>query len=337
MRSIMQDYKKFSLLCIVVVLLGCQSEQRVQRTTGEALGTTYSILYSDTTPNSVVLDSIDAVFLRMNQSMSSYWSNSIISKVNRDEKVQTDSDFRRVFKTAQIVWKETNGYFDPTVGALVNAYGFGPEKPLAHINATAIDSLLAITGFEKVTLSENGHIIKIKRNTFLDFNAIAKGYAVDALADMLLSLGYADFLVEVGGELFARGKHPVKKTSWRVAIDHPKQNVDRTYIATLSLHNKGLASSGNYRKFRTDADGNKYVHTINPKTGIPVKSEILSTSVLASSTMLADAYATALMAMPFAEGKSLINRLEDVEALWVLAVKDTVQVVTTEGFKVELQ
>ncbi len=186
-------------------------------------------------------------------------------------------------------------------------------------------------------MEENGTVSKENKNIYFDFNAIAKGYTVDALATMLTSLGYENYLVEVGGELFAAGINPEKEIPWRIAIDHPEQRETRAFIATLPLQNQGLASSGNYRKFRTDAAGNNYVHTINPKTGKPVKTAILSTSVLAPNTMLADAYATALMAMPFEKGKILIEILNDIEAAWVLAVNDSVQVITTPNFTFELE
>ena len=332
MRSIITDCKKFSLLAFAVILSACQNEVKVQRVQGDALGTTYSILYADIKANESVLDSIDAIFLRMNQSMSTYWPSSIISEINRGEAVVTDADFKTVFRASKLVWEQTNGYFDPTVGALVNAYGFGPEKPLAEIDTKTVDSLLNITGFQRVSLADDGTVLKQNKNIYFDFNAIGKGYAVDALANMLRSLGYENFLVEVGGELFTAGINPEKEVPWRVAVDHPKQQGTRAFIATLPLQNQGLASSGNYRKFRTDAQGKKYVHTINPKTGKTVQSNVLSASVLASSTMLADAYATALMAMPFERGRSLIDSLNDVEAMWVLAVKDSVEVVSSAGF-----
>ena len=336
MPLIIQDFKKYSIWFFAFLVFGCQSEPKLQRAQGDALGTTYAILYADTSPNEVVLDSIDAIFLRINQSMSTYWPNSIISKVNRGEEVQIDVDFKNVYSAAKKVWKQTNGYFDPTVGALVNAYGFGPAQPLAVIDNNVIDSLMSLTGFSKLSLLEDQVIQKQNKHIYIDFNAIAKGYAVDALAEMLKSLGYSEFLVEVGGELFASGIHPEKQKPWRVAIDHPQQEVERSYIATLSLQHLGLASSGNYRKFRIDAQGTKYVHTINPKTGKTVKSNVLSSSVLAPSTMLADAYATALMAMPFDKGKALIDSLNEVEALWVLAEKDSVRVVATKGFDFSL-
>lgn len=334
---IIQGCKKYSVVVIAIFFLACQNEITLQRTQGEALGTTYSILYGDVKENPIVLDSIDAVFLRVNQSMSTYWPNSIISKINRGETIKADADFKVVFRTAQEVWQQTEGYFDPTVGALVNAYGFGPTKPLDTIDDKAIDSLLSITGLYRISMLNDATVHKANKSIYIDFNAIAKGYTVDALAKMLESLGYQNYLVEVGGELYAAGIHPQKNTPWRVAIDHPSQQKARSFIATLPLKNQGLASSGNYRKFRTDTNGIKYVHTINPKTGKSVKSNILSTSVLASNSMLADAYATALMTMPFQKGKVLVDALEGVEAFWVLAVKDSVEVVASDGFTFTLQ
>ena len=337
MPSILMGLKKYSFLLLLLAIASCQTQDKMQRFQGDALGTSYNVRYFDTAPSERVSDSIDAVFLRMNQSMSTYWPNAIISKVNRDEPVTTDADFKKVFQTAKDIWQQTDGYFDPTVGALVNAYGFGPAKSLKEIDQATIDSLLKITGFDKVSLLPDGTIKKTHKNSYLDFNAIAKGYAVDALASMLQSLGYTQFLVEVGGELFASGLHPEKEKPWRVAIDHPKQDTARTFIATLPLQNQGLASSGNYRKFRMDASGKRYVHTVNPKTGETVQSNVLSTSVLAPSTMLADAYATALMAMPYEQGKTLISNLSAIEAMWVLAVNDSVQVVATPGFTYDLE
>ena len=329
--------KKYSFLLLLLAIASCQTQDKMQRFQGDALGTSYNIVYFDRASNEIISDSIDAVFLRMNQSMSTYWPNAIISKVNRDEAVTVDADFREVFQAAKNIWDQTDGYFDPTVGALVNAYGFGPAKSLEQIDQATIYSLLNITGFDKVSLLPDGTIKKAHKNTYLDFNAIAKGYAVDVLARMLHSLGYTQFLVEVGGELFASGLHPEKEKPWRVAIDHPKQDANRTFIATLPLQNQGMASSGNYRKFRIDASGKRYVHTVNPKTGKTVQSNVLSTSVLAPSTMLADAYATALMAMPYEQGRTLISNLSAIEAMWVLAVNDSVQVVATPGFTYDLE
>jgi thiamine biosynthesis lipoprotein len=331
MRLIMQAYKKFSFFLAFLLVTACQSEPSLQQIQGDALGTSYSILYLDNQPNASLVDAVDAVFLQMNQSMSTYWPNSLISKINRGEVVKIDTDFERVFNAANKVWTQTGGFFDPTVGALVNAYGFGPDKALSGITSKKLDSIMRFTGFDKLQLLDES-IIKSDPRVYLDFNAIGKGYAVDELAMAVENLGYTDFLIEVGGEIYAKGIHPIKKAPWRVAIDHPEQNTERKFIATLPLTNKGLASSGNYRKFRTDANGNKYVHTINPKTGKSVKSKVLSSSVLAPTTMYADAYATALMAMPFEQGKALIESLAEVEALWVLAEKDSVRVVATKGF-----
>lgn len=336
MPSITQAYKKFSLLFLVLLLVACQNEPALQRIQGDALGTTYSILYVDNQPNETLAEAVDAVFLRANQSMSTYWPNSIISKINRDEAIKTDKDFRQVFAAARAVWQATDGFFDPTVGALVNAYGFGPDQALPSITVAVLDSIMQFTGFEKLRL-QDGYVVKEDPRVYIDFNAIGKGYAVDELAKALENLGYSNFLVEVGGELFAKGVHPLKNMPWRVAIDHPEQNAKRKFIATLPLQNQSLASSGNYRKFRTDASGKRYVHTVNPKTGETVQSNVLSTSVLAPSTMLADAYATALMTMPYKSGKEMIQGLEGIDAMWVLAEKDTLVVTSTSGFVFDRQ
>ena len=180
--------KKYSFLLLLLAIASCQTQDKMQRFQGDALGTSYNVRYFDTAPSERVSDSIDAVFLRMNQSMSTYWPNAIISKVNRDEPVTTDADFKKVFQTAKDIWQQTDGYFDPTVGALVNAYGFGPAKSLEQIDQATIDSLLKITGFDKVSLLPDGTIKKTHKNSYLDFNAIAKGYAVDALASIAVPL-----------------------------------------------------------------------------------------------------------------------------------------------------
>ncbi len=237
MPSITQAYKKFSLLFLVLLLVACQNEPALQRIQGDALGTTYSILYVDNQPNETLAEAVDAVFLRANQSMSTYWPNSIISKINRDEAIKTDKDLRQVFAAARAVWQATDGFFDPTVGALVNAYGFGPDQALSSITASVLDSIMQFTGFEKLRLQDD-YVVKEDPRVYIDFNAIGKGYAVDELAKALENLGYSNFLVEVGGELFAKGVHPLKNMPWRVAIDHPEQNDKRKFIATFHYKTK---------------------------------------------------------------------------------------------------
>ncbi|MGB1185581.1 MAG: FAD:protein FMN transferase [Flavobacteriaceae bacterium] len=319
MRSIMKVFNTYSLF-VVLAFVGCTSNTEPQRLSGYALGTTYNITYFDTRANPNLVPAIDSVFYVLNKSMSTYIKNSDISKINRgDDQVVVDHHFKAVFNASKAVFTATQGFFDPTVGSLVNAYGFGPEEGLATLTASDRDRLLALTGFEKVTLLKEGRILKTNPNIYLDFNAIGKGYAVDVLSSMLEKrFGYTNTLVEIGGELQAKGKHILKNSPWTVAIDTPNENiVERDLLRTLTLQNQALATSGNYRKFRIDEKGNKYVHTINPFDGTAQPSKVLSASVIAADCMTADAYATALMSMPISKIETL--PLDGIEYMLVLA------------------
>lgn len=319
MRSIMKVFNTYSLF-VVLAFVGCTSNTEPQRLSGYALGTTYNITYFDTRANPNLVPAIDSVFYVLNKSMSTYIKNSDISKINRgDDQVVVDHHFKTVFNASKAVFTATQGFFDPTVGSLVNAYGFGPEEGLATLTASDGDRLLALTGFEKVTLLKEGRILKTNPNIYLDFNAIGKGYAVDVLSSMMEKrFGYTNTLVEIGGELQAKGKHILKKSPWTVAIDTPNEDAaERDLLRTLTLQNQALATSGNYRKYRIDEKGNKYVHTINPFDGTAQPSKVLSASVIAADCMTADAYATALMSMPISKIETL--PLDGIEYMLVLA------------------
>jgi thiamine biosynthesis lipoprotein len=323
MQLIMKAFKTYSVALIVFLFIGCQSNIQVQRVTGYALGTSYSVTYFDTKTNPEVLPAIDSVFYALNKSMSTYIPNSDISRINRgDQQVVVDHHFKTVLKKSQFVWKTTYGYFDPTVGTLVNAYGFGPENRIDSMTASVRDSLLTLTGLQKVTLTADDKIVKENPNIYIDFNAIGKGYAVDVLVELLHDqFRYENILVEIGGELRAVGINSIKNTPWTVAIDTPvNDNEKRDYLRTLQLSNQALATSGNYRKYRIDDAGDKYVHTINPLDGRAKASSILSASVIASDCMTADAYATAFMSMPL----SLVDgfSIEGIEYLLVLSSEE---------------
>lgn len=304
---------------LLLFLAGCSPVVNQQNFSGYALGTTFTISYFDTEENAKLSAAVDSVFYVINKSMSTYIPNSEISKINRgDIRVSVDTHFVNVFDKSISVWKNTLGYFDPTVGALVNAYGFGPGKSLDIVTPSLRDSLLAFTGLDKVTLTNDYRIVKQDPRLYIDFNAIGKGYAVDVLCDLMNQLGYQDFLVEIGGELRTSGIQQMKNSPWKVAIDHPEQGDKRTFLKTLSLSNKALATSGNYRKYSVDSlTGERFVHTLNPHTGTARPSKVLSASVVANDCMTADAYATALMAMPL-EYVSEID-LQDIEYFLVLA------------------
>ena len=247
-------------------------------------------------------------------------ARSDISKVNRgDSLLKVDIHFQKVYNAANHVWKKTEGYFDPTVGALVNAYGFGPEKKIKSITESKKNDILKYTGWNKIQLTPKNTIQKKDPNIFIDFNALAKGYTVDLIANHLRKNNVTSFLVEIGGEIVAEGKSPRTGNLWKVAIDNPKQGKNREFIRTLSLKNQALATSGNYRKYKIDErSGRRIVHSINPKTGNPFPTNVLSTSVISSECMIADAYATSLMVMPFEKGKAMVNRELDIEAFWII-------------------
>ncbi len=191
---------------------------------------------------------------------------------------------------------------------------------MTNINKLQRDSLMQITGWDKIQLTPDHRIRKEKPAIYIDFNALAKGYTVDVIATYLSQLGSKNHLVEIGGEVVAKGSNPKSGAAWKIGIDKPNEAGERSLQSILTLRNEALATSGNYRKFRIDeVTGEKYVHSINPLNGSPVRSKVLSVSVKASNCMLADAYATALMVMPFDQGKTLIESNTSLSAYWILS------------------
>ena len=335
----MMDLLKFRVFkLIVIIVLGglfnsCEEVFVENRQTGSALGTTYSILFYDTQARNFETE-IDSVFTAINHSMSTYIPDSDISKINAgDSSVVVDVMFQEVFNLSKDINARTEGYFDPTVGVLVNSWGFGPGKQI-ELDSTRVDSLLHFVGFDKVRLNEDATISKMNPNIVFDFNAIAKGYAVDRLGALLKAKGISNYLVEVGGELVAKGKNLVKNKDFVVGIDDPQANDRSTPIAKINLRNKGLASSGNYRHFRADPiSGVKYVHTVDPITGYTKNSNVLGVTILGSTCAEADAYATAFMAMDLEKSTSLILNKKDLEALIVyIDGNGAVKQFRTKGF-----
>lgn len=336
---------KFRLLIITFLslLASCKSEKNnnfvLKQETGQALGTSYSILYFAAAEMTSVEKSLDSIFTVVNKSMSTYITTSDISKINKgDNTVVVDQMFKEVFETSKIINTQTNGYFDPTVGNLVNAWGFGPQKYKLEMTPKTVDSLMQYVGFNKLKLNKDNTLQKSNPNVYIDFNAIAKGYCIDRIGAYLESKDVENYLVELGGELLAKGMHLRKQTPWRVGIDNPTQTNERTLYTTLALKDRGMATSGNYRKFRLDSvSGKKFVHIIDAKTGYTKPSTILSVSVLAPTCAIADGYATAFMAMPFERTKSVLASNNSLEG-YVIYSADNGELKTyaTDGFVVEV-
>jgi len=306
---------KVLFLGLVVLFLSCTPKENVKNQTwGNALGTTYSIIYiSDESLD--YQQEIDSVFQVLNQSMSTYIPTSDISKINDgDSTVVVDDMFKEVFDISSEVHKASNGYFDPTVGVLANAWGFGPGEQL-ELDSLRVDSLLRYVGWEKVRLNSDNTITKTHPSIRFDFNAVAKGYAIDRLGAMLDEKGIKNYLVEVGGEVLAKGKNLDSGKQWTVGIDDPQVETGRQLKQIVSLEDAAMASSGNYRKFRVDSEtGEKYVHTINPITGYTKNSNVLATSVVAKTCAVADAYATSFMAMDLEDSKQVLENHDELEA-----------------------
>jgi len=309
----MRYFSLILLFCIV----SCKEVASVQVLKGPALGTTYSIKYfSDETVRPAEIDSILQV---INTSMSTYQEDSDISKINSgNSTIQVDTHFETVFKASKSVYNQTDGFFDPSVGILVNAYGFGPEGYSEDVTEAQIDSLFQFVGLDYIHLTEDNYITFDTKVSYLDFNAIAKGYTVDVFADFLESKGSENFLIEIGGEVRVKGQNEDNQSPWKIGIELPMEDGSRELIYGVNLQDEALATSGNYRKYRVDPEtGKKYVHTINPRTGKSQKTDLLSASVITTNCTDADAYATAFMAMGFDKAKAHLEQAKGLEVIFI--------------------
>ena len=322
--------KSISFYFLLILFLSCNKPDQTYSYSGFALGTNFNILYNSDKPLKNLNKLTDSIFFDLNKSLSTYMPSSDISKINNgDDSIIIDENFKKVFNASKIIWANSGGYFDPTIGLLTNAYGLGPNtNPNYSIN---VDSLLNFTGFEKVNLTENK--INLQKGMFLDFNAIAKGYGVDLISNLLKANGIDNFLIDIGGEMYASGINSVSNTSWRVGISDPT-NPEKTK-QKIFIKDKGLASSGNYRKFLINPiSGDKIVHTINPLNGSARETNILAVSVIAKDCMTADGYATAFMAMPLEKTKNLINTNSDIEAMVVyIDSQNEINTFYSQGFE----
>ncbi|WP_114492929.1 FAD:protein FMN transferase [Candidatus Ulvibacter alkanivorans] len=307
----------FYFLIFLMVSVACVEktpQPKVQQ--GNAFGTTYTIqFYSER--NVDMSRGVDSVINQINQSVSTYMPTSDISKINKgDSTIVVDDIFKEVYVISEKVYKESSGYFDPTIGVLRNAYGFGDVKPLERIDSPVLDSLMRYVGFQKVSITSEGTVKKEHPEIYFDFNAVAKGYGIDRIGAYLEAEGIENFLIELGGELLAKGQNIAKNKPWVVGIEAVDSALDnRNYEATVPLVDRAMASSGNYRKFRIDSiTGKRFVHTINPLTGSAEKSDVTSATILAPTCALADAYATACMALGLEKSKVLLASLPNVEA-----------------------
>lgn len=307
-------------------------EERKIAFNGETQGTYYAVTYFDKKDRNFQPE-INHLLAEFDLIASTWVHESIISKINQnDPNVQADDIFIQLYLMSKRVYEETNGSFDPSVGPLVNAWGFGHTERMDPDSAF-IDSLLQFVGFDKVKLDQR-IILKEDGRIQFDFNAIAQGYAVDLIGQFLESKEIHHYLVDIGGEVKAKGQKPSGE-AWLIGIELPteQKNYGQTLSAKVQLKNQSLATSGNYRKFYVK-EGIKYAHTIDPKTGFPVQHTLLSATVLADITAYADAYATAFMVMGVEKTIDFLADRNDLQAYLVFSGENgELQVFMTDEFR----
>lgn len=308
---------------VLLTFSACQSpdERLLVKYQGNAQGTTYHVSILVEKEDTSIATAITQLLDSIDNSLSTYKENSLISRLNRNDSTAIlDSMFIRVFNRSLEVSAETSGAFDATVAPLVSYWGFGPKRSELKPDTSTIDSLLELVGYQKMKLTENGQLQKELSGMKLDFNAIAQGYSVDLLVELLQSKGVKNMVVEIGGEVRGVGLNSSGKP-WTVGIDKPMEG-DETenrkdgFQAVVQLKNRALATSGNYRKFY-EKDGKKISHTLDPKTGYPVRHTLLSASVIANDCMTADAYATAFMVMGVEDARAFLASHAELDAYLV--------------------
>ena len=320
----------FLLLLIIGTVVILKKQPPFRTNEGMVFGTVYKITYQHADD---LQKDIKEALMEVDNSLSPYNPNSIISRINHNQDTLLNEHFTHVFELAQQISAETKGAFDITVAPLVNAWGFGFKHSI-DIEPSVIDSLRQFVGYEKIRM-ENGKIVKTDERIMLDCSAIAKGYGVDRVANLLDKKGVEHYMVDIGGEVVVKGKNPRMKT-WRIGINKPIEDslsINQELQTILEVSNVGMATSGNYRKFYYK-DGKRYAHTIDPRIGTPVQHSILSATVIAKDCTTADAYATAFMVMGREEAQAFCEAHPELNAYFICDGKDGgYEIYYTEGMR----
>lgn len=295
------------------------TEPRFVNLRGMVFGSYYSISYYCPQGNNYQTE-LDSLFKAINRSLSIYDPNSTISRINRNETDIADNHFLEVLKYSLRVAEETEGSFDPTISPLVNAWGFGITER-QKMTPERVDSLKALIGFQNISVEGNRVIKKIPGISF-DFNAIAVGYATDLAGKLLESRGIKTYMIDLGGDLIARGLKP-DGSAWRIGLEQPAVDRDapQQWEYLVKMENRAVATSGNYRKYFVE-DGKRYAHIIDPSTGFPVRHNLLSVAVFADNCITADAFSTAFMVMGFDKTLEFIKGRPDLEVFLTYSAPD---------------
>lgn len=307
------------VIAFIVFTLVRKETSKLQQLSGQTMGTiVYNVKFMGSAGD-IEKREIDSLLEAFNRSLSTYIPDSEISDLNKKGSLAYRSPyFYPVLEKSKEIFNKTNGAFDPTVGPLIGAWGFGPEKQIPDLDSLMVDSLLAITGFEDITFDKKKVTIPMKYR--LDFSAIAKGYAVDLVGGLLESRGVMNYLVEIGGEVRCRGLNNENK-SWSLGIEDPTvTSNEQKLLAIVRIKDLSLATSGNYRNYYKK-DSKVYAHIIDPRTGYTAQHGLLSASVFSADCITADAYATAMMVLGMDGSKRLVEK-EGIEAILVYQKPD---------------
>ena len=305
----------FLMVLIIGTVVILKKQPPFRTNEGLVFGTVYKITYQHVDD---LQNDIKEAMLEVDNSLSPYNPNSIITRINHNQDTLLNEHFTHVFELAQRISTETEGAFDITVAPLVNAWGFGFKNSI-EIAPNVIDSLRQFVGYQKIKMVD-GKMVKEDPRLMLDCSAIAKGYGVDRVARLLDKKGVQHYMVDIGGEVVVKGKNPRMKT-WRIGINKPVEDslsVNQELQTILEVSGVGMATSGNYRKFYYK-DGKRYAHTIDPRLGTPIQHNILSATVIAKDCTTADAYATAFMVMGLEKAKAFCEQHPELNAYLICA------------------
>jgi len=327
------NFKKAQLLLgFFVCLIGCGQQKDLIHFSGLTMGTTYAIKaipLENNMDTQILKKGIDSILFSLDKQMSTWNPNSEISQFNLTHSTEPfliSGSFLTVVEAALDVSEKTDWFFDITVFDLMGIWGFGPNPNSEIPDQKQIETVLSYTGREKISVTEKA-IVKEHPETKLDLNAIAKGYAVDKVFHFLQSKGFTDLFVEIGGEVQCSGRNQLNKY-WSIGIENPSggNKSNQIFAGIVYLNGGSVATSGNYRNF-VDVNGKILGHTINPKTGYPIQTNVLSVTVLSNTCMVADAWATALMVMDYETGLKKVTENPYIKAVWILDEKDGSRVV----------
>ena len=308
----------YSLFLIINVSCVTKTTHILVSNTGQTQGTFYHIQYiSEGGEN--YKSQIDSLLHLVDNSLSTWKENSLISRINRGEKVKVDKMFSDVFYAAEKVYLESDSLFDCSIAPLTNYWGFGPENVSLVVDSFEVSRRLKLVNYSRLKIINDS--LLLPKGMQLDYNSIAQGYSVDVISDYLFSKGVSDYLVEIGGELTARGVNPDGEY-WTIGIDKPQEEMDilDRFQFIISLENTSLATSGNYRKYK-EKNGVKYSHTISTKTGYFAKNRMLSATVIHPSCILSDAYATAFMCMGIKKSNDFLLTHTELKVYFVYSDK----------------